>query len=209
MTGSGFEDAWTELAAALARFDGRTVAEQLATLGRFGDAGEAEAIERPTHLAPTHDRPRGLAVTVEDSEEHPRFVPETGDAQRLLDLFGGASHAYMRDVKVGERTERQRMMQPLSLEQSKAHLAGTYWLGVYPLRENHSVYFAAVRVVESSKNRADKTRASIPQAVTDDARRVGQALVTMALHRAGPSPVGVSREVIPARCGHGRDLALA
>lgn len=209
MTGSGFEDAWTELAAALARFDGRTVAEQLATLGRFGDAGEAEAIERPTHLAPTHDRPRGLAVTVEDSEERPRFVPETGDAQRLLDLFGGASHAYMRDVKVGERTERQRMMQPLSLEQSKAHLAGTYWLGVYPLRENHSVYFAAVRVVESSKNRADKTRASIPQAVTDDARRVGQALVTMALHRAGPSPVGVSREVIPARCGHGRDLALA
>ncbi len=175
-------EAWPDLAAALARFDARGAAEMLAAAGRFGDAGEAERIERPPHLAVTADRPRGVAVVVEDAEERPRFVPEAGDAERLLDLFGGAEHAHFRDVKVGERTERQRLMQPAGVEQARAHLAGTYWLGAFPLRGNHSVRFAAVRVVEAARARTDpKRRAAIPAAVHDDARRVGQAVEALGL----------------------------
>lgn len=174
--------AWSELASALCRFDGRASAEQLAALGRFGDAGEAERIERPAHLSATPSRPRGVAVIVEDAEERPRFVPEAGDAERLLDLFGGAEHAHMRDVKVGDRTERQRMMQSAGVEQGRAHLAGTFWLGVYPLRGNHSVRFAAVRVVEAAKSRTEHGRHKIPEAVNEDARRIGRAFEALGLH---------------------------
>lgn len=153
-------------------------------MGRFGDAGEAERIERPAHLTTTTERaPRGRAVEVlEDAREAPRFHPEAGDAERLLDVFGGAEHVWLRDVKVADKVERQRVTQPLGVEQARAHLAGTFWLGVYPLRANHSVRFAAVRVVTAAKSRGGVGRTGISAAAHDDAAKIGAAVEALGLH---------------------------
>ncbi len=115
---------------ALARFDGNALAEQLAALGRFGDADEAAAVTRPPATVPSQARSSGVPVITEDSGEPPRFSPQSGDAERLLDLFGGAEHALLRDIKVGDRVERQRIMTAPAAEHARAHLVGTWWLGV-------------------------------------------------------------------------------
>lgn len=158
---------------ALARFDGVGLAEQLAALGRFGDADDAVAVSRPPSTVPSMARSSGVPVVTEDSGEPPRFSPQSGDAERLLDLFGGAEHAFLRDIKVGDRVERQRLMTAPSAEHARAHLVGTWWLGVYPLRGNNTVRFGAVRVVVPNK---DRKGAAVPAAVVDDARRVAAAV---------------------------------
>lgn len=186
---------WPELAAALVRFDGRALAEQLAALGRFGDASEAERIERPAHLTPTPDRPRGPAVVIEDAREAPRFQPEAGDAERLLEVFGGAEHVWLRDVKVADKVERQRVTQPLGVDQARAHLAGTFWLGVYPLRANHAVRFAAVRVVDAARGRAERGRAGSSTAAHDDAARLDAAVEALGLRACHSVEPGRARVV--------------
>lgn len=163
---------------ALARFDGNALAELLAGLGRFGDADDAATVTRPPSTVPSKARSSGVPVIAEDSGEPPRFSPQSGDAERLLDLFGGAEHAFLRDIKVGDRVERQRMMTAPTAEHARAHLVGTWWLGVYPLRGNNTVRFGAVRVVVPNK---DRRGAAMPAAIVDDARRVAAAVRALGL----------------------------
>ncbi|MFO0651471.1 MAG: hypothetical protein U0326_34935 [Polyangiales bacterium] len=165
---------WEPLASALGRFDGAAVAEVLASLGRFGEAGEAATIARPPE--PVATRASGARVVREDSHEPQRFSPEPRDADRLLDLFGGCEGAYLRDAKIGERVERERVMRAAGAEQARAHLSGAYWLGVYPLRGNHTVRFGAVRVVVAGRARQGLGRAQLPEVVDVDARRVADAV---------------------------------
>ncbi len=167
---------WPNLAAVLVRFDGKAIAEILASIGRFGDAAEASALvpSPPTVVAVGR---RGLPVKVEDSEERPRFSPEPRDAERLLELFGGAEHVFLRDVKVDTRIERQRVMVAPTAEHLRAHLLGTSWMGVYPLRGNNSTRFAAVRIVLAARARRGVDQSQgIPPVVADDARRLGAAI---------------------------------
>jgi|GEM_PF-1127023 len=174
------EPPWTELADRLACYEGDAAAEILARLGRFGDAAAVVGIRRPpTVVAPA---PAGAPVVIDrdddDLVDRPRFEPKPEDAQRLLDLFGGAEHAFLRDVKIGDRIDRERLMIAPTVAHVREHLAGAYWMGVFPLRGNNSVRFAAVRTMLAAKLRAPRVRGPVPidvRVVADAQRILGAA----------------------------------
>ena len=179
---------WAELADALARFDGPEAAEILARARRYADADEAAEIAAPA-LRPARE-PSPTAS--DDGTEQPRLDPHSGDAQHLIDLFGGAEHVFFRDSRAGDRVRRTRVEEPPTVEHAREHIAGTSWMGVFPLRANNSVRFAALRVVQAAKAR------QVPGKGADVARDVGEhakALVRR-LSEAGLSPI-ISLE--PAR----------
>ncbi len=148
---------WPEVAAALVRGDGAAVAERLARAGRFADAAEAARIERVA--SEDAARAPGLRVAPGEADdaarEPPRLTIDTASAERMLELFAGAEHTFQRDLRVGERIERQRVGAPLGAAQVMAHLRGDFWLGVFPLRANSSARFGAVRLLTAAKLRRD------------------------------------------------------
>ncbi len=174
--------AGAELAAAIGRFDGATAAEILARSGRFGDAADVAKIARPETggAPPTDTRKVVVPAAEEDAQERPHLAPGPGDAERLLERFGGAEHVFLRDMRVGDRVERERVLAPLTADRLREHLAGSCWLGVYPLRGNHSVRFAAVRVVIAGKARhGDRREGAIAGIVAVDARALRSALESL------------------------------
>lgn len=173
------ETEWPPLAAALRRGDGAEASEQLARLGRFGDAERAAAVEAPSTRpvdaqAPARE-PSG------DTEEQPRFQPTRHDAERLLDLFGGAEHVFLREVRRDDGTVLvERVLEPLTVEHAERHLRGAWRLGSFPLRANNSSRFAAVKVSRSAKARKGKRPS--PADVTREVRAHTLALLRAAGH---------------------------
>ena len=179
------EPAWTELADRLGRYEGEVAAELLARLGRFGDATAAVTIRRP--LAPKSAALAGIPVVIDrddaDVVERPRFAPTPEDAQRLFDLFGGAEHTFLRDIKIADRVGRERMMAAPTVAHVREHLEGAYWMGVFPLRGNNSVRFAGVRTLLAAKLRAPRARGPVPVdvRVVADAHRLIDAVKALGL----------------------------
>lgn len=169
---------WLELGERLAAFDGGAVAECLARAGRFADAADAALLRPPV----PGDTTRVRAAEAVDAVELPRLAPAPADAQRLIDLLGGAEHAVVRDIKTERGIDRQRLLTPLVADLVRQHLGGDMWLGVYPLRANGTVRFAAVRVVSKAKARGGRPLATEPTAgavkhcalaIVGEARRIG------------------------------------
>ncbi len=171
---------WPELADALVRFDGPGAAELLARAGRFGDA--TEAVELRPRPSPRGGAAGESSADLRDSEERRRFEPRSGDAERLLELFGGAEHTFLRESRIGDRIERERVHAPPTVEHARAHLAGAWWMGTYPLRANNSVRWACIRIVSAARARkvAAKGVGVIPASVAEDVRRLTAALRDLA-----------------------------
>ncbi len=166
-----------ELAEALRRFDGDVAAEVFARLGRYDDAEQVSRLRRPAAAGEAEPAARhNLPVTPEEVNEPPRFTPDASDHELLLALFSGAEHTYFRDVRVGERIERQRVGVAPRVEHVKAHCEGESWMGVYPLRANNSVRWAAFRIVQAARTRGNSPRGgAVPALAGDDARAVLKA----------------------------------
>jgi group II intron reverse transcriptase/maturase len=159
---------WPALVAALIAGDGAAAGELLAQVGRFGDAQEASALvpsARPSRSAPPADP---------DSLEPTRLDATSADASLLLANFGGAEHTFLRDRRDGDRVIRERVAEPPTVEDARAHLAGAFWMGTYPLRGNNSVRCAGFRVVSAGRTRKPglAPSGSLPGVVDDDARRL-------------------------------------
>lgn len=177
--------AWPALAEALARLAGAEAAEILAGLGRFGDAAEAAEIaaESPVVVAAVGDVP--TAALPADGVERPRLSPDRNHAQQLLDLFGGAEHVFFREFRDDERVRTERVAEPLTVTHVVGHLEGACRVGVFPLRANHSVRFAALRVLLSSKARQRLgSEVPAPPAVAGFTRRLRQVAIELGLEVA-------------------------
>lgn len=167
------------LAERLVAFDGAGVAEVLARLGRFGDAEQAQGLRRPVSLDPGDGQARMRRVEPidgRDTEERPRMDVQPGDAERMLELFGGAEHVFQRDLRMGDRIERERVLSAPTAAHVRQHLAGEYWLGFYPLRSNNTVRLGAMRVLVAAKARASTEASGIRPEVTEQARRLIEVL---------------------------------
>jgi hypothetical protein len=126
--------AWLDLAAALARFDGGEAAEILARSGRYGDAIEAAEIVPPPQAVAQETASAadgGGSAVNDDATERPRFEPQPADAQRLIDLFGGAEHLFFRNVRDGGEVRQVRVDESPTIAYAREHLAGTYRWGCF------------------------------------------------------------------------------
>ncbi|MCS6912336.1 MAG: reverse transcriptase domain-containing protein [Myxococcales bacterium] len=164
---------WPALADALIRGDGGAAAELLARAGRFGDAMQA------AQLVPPAEGADAVAPATPDWQEEPRLAPRPEDAERLLELFGGAEHVFVRDLRQPNGVVRERVAEPPTVEHVRQHLEGAFWMGCYPLRANRSVRFAAVRVVAARRARGEAT--SLQAEVTAEARRLLDVLGKLGL----------------------------
>lgn len=170
------------LVEAIGRFEGSRVAEILAWNARYEEAEEALALTPPSDLTAPPAQTRGLPVEPVEQTEAPRFEPKPADAERMLALFGGAEHVFQRDVRVGDRVERQRVTMAPTVEHVRAHFDGSFWMAVYPHRANHSVRWAAFRIVQAGRDRHGARGAvTLTEAVREDARRVRAALRELGL----------------------------
>lgn len=170
------------LADALRRFDGAAAAEVLARLGRYDDADHVKGLARPDDLAvPVATRTGGLPVEPVEQRDAPRFAPKPEDAERILSLFGGAEHTFLRDVLMGDKIERQRVNVAPTTEHLRAHLDGSFWMGIYPLRANNSTRWGAYRISVAAKHRKELRSASLPDAVIADGRRLRDALQALGI----------------------------
>lgn len=156
-------EAWDELRGALVAGELAQAAEQLARLGRFSEADELMA---------------GSALTDPPPVAEPVLRSGVGDAELLLERFGGAEHTFARARAVDGRFERARVDSAPAAADARAHLAGESWMGVYPLRADRSVSFVAARVVLSGKARraGDALLAEAWESVRGQARRVASAM---------------------------------
>ena len=173
---------WTRLSEALAACGGPVGADALARAGHFADAADAERIRPPAPRIETPDR--AVVIVPEDPKESadavelPTLDVKQGDAERILELFGGAEHTFPRDLRVGDRNQRERIVAAPTAAHVREHLSGAFWMGVFPLRANNGVRFAAIRVVVSSTARkvpADDPSTSLAEAADDVRKLVAQA----------------------------------
>jgi group II intron reverse transcriptase/maturase len=170
------------LVEALRRYDGAAAAEVLARAGRFEDADAVATLGRPDPAIVTAPpRAQGLPVEPVELTEAPRFDPDGDDAERLLALFGGAEHTFLRDILVGAKIERQRVQVAPTVAHVREHFAGAFWMGIFPLRSNQSTRWGAFRVTQSAKVRREMRCAALPDAVIDDARALRGALQGLGL----------------------------
>lgn len=170
------------LAEALRRFDGVAAAELFARLGRFAEADQVSSLRRPEGLdVPIATRVGGLPVEPLEQRDEPRFSPKSEDAERLLSLFGGAEHTFLRDALVGDKIERQRVSVSPTIEHVRAHFDGAFWMGIYPLRANNSTRWAAFRVSVAGKIRRELRSPTLPEAVLGEGRRLVDALRTIGI----------------------------
>lgn len=172
---------WPALASALRSFDGAAAAEILAGLGRYGDAAEA------ADIAPAQSIPASTVIpssdrSEEEAKEIARLEASAGDAQRLFDCFSGAEHLFFRDTMKDGRLHNERVATPLTVADIRQHLSGELRVGVFPLRANNSVRFAAVRVRLSAKARQRLAACpAIPPVVGERAQAIARALTELGL----------------------------
>lgn len=175
----------SQLADALLRWDGQAAAEVLARLGHFADADAVASLRRPegAPLVPVAAPPRAQGLPVEALEQHdpPRLTPTLADAERLLELWGGAEHTFLRDIVAGDHVERQRVKIAPTAAHALAHLEGQWWMGVFPLRANNSTRWAAFRVVLAAKHRKEMRSQHLPEAVVAEARTLRDTLRALGL----------------------------
>jgi RNA-directed DNA polymerase len=190
--GAAGQPEWPALANALGRRDGPAAAELLGGMGRFGDAVLVERLVQPVEtegqgagLEPSpasaghpHTPSEGTATAAPRPTLQPELEPEVGDLERLLSLFGGAEHAHVRERRVDGGVVRERMLSGVGVDELRRHVAGEYWLGVFPLRANGTVRFAAVRCVSAARARAGKETGS---AVAAEVATAARALVRAAV----------------------------